>query len=112
MKLILENGPVNLEVRFTGNRTPEGKNRVKYTITIEDSFHTDTDLLCPPDKGLNHAMGALLSFIGAAIDGIEYQQRTGIHSESARLFPQEITELLSTHSHEIDTMRMEYSNDA
>jgi hypothetical protein len=82
-------------------------NRARWCWTIGETVGapiaegSDLTTVCDVDEHgyprpiLADALATLLSFLGAAIDGHEHEQRTGHTSETADLFPRSLYERLS-----------------
>jgi len=89
------NGTISIE--YSKRAGDEGRTRYQYHIDIftgmaqEPIEYSNDDIQSGCQGGnLLEGLSSLLSFLGAAAESYDYEQRTGYESDNADLFPSEI----------------------
>lgn len=84
----------------------DGRHVFSYFIDLPSGEHSGDDL-SSPRPSLQEALATTLSFLSAAGEGVEYEQRTGRESDNARLFEPPVGEWAAQHSDELSMLANE-----
>lgn len=82
----------------------EGRDRATFLL-VTPEFEYEDDQLKSGVMGFWGTVGifeSFLSFMQAAIESADYEERTGYHSENSDLFPRHVVEWAMDHRYEIE----------
>lgn len=94
--------------------TRDNRDRFRYYIDLaDDSEHSDSDLRSGVGGcTLTEAFRSLLSFLSAAAESFNYQERTGRKGEHVDLFPLAVVEWASMNSDALSMLSIELEESA
>jgi len=105
---------VDFAVEDTSQATRDGRVVYRWTVTVTDSsfgggvlLWSEADLHGPaagPEPTPRAMLATLLAFVGAALDGREWERRTGLRSDNSDIFPADLLAALEAAEVNSDTL--------
>ena len=98
-----------IQLHYARQPGREGRTRYAWTIDLPNGgeFAGDDLQSGVGRHGLQEGFASLLTFLGAAGDSVNYEQRTGCEAEDSSLFPRPVCEWAADYTDEISMLQLE-----